>query len=338
MWAVAPVLPASPMKITFSFLLLLTTLSFAAETTAKKPDAATPAKKTEAPKAPAKKVYPKNPTPTQANFRYGPHERNVFDFWQAKSDKPTPVLFFIHGGGWQAGDKAGIAVEPYLNAGISVVSINYRYVSQSQDEVPPVKGPLHDAARALQTVRSKAAEWNLDKERIGASGGSAGACSSLWLAFHPDMADAKSADPISHESTRLWCAAVSGAQTTLDPQQMKEWTPNSSYGGHAFLKKEEHKGFPSFLAAREKILPWIAEYSPYALVTSDDAPVYLTFGAPPALGQPAKDPTHSANFGVKLQEHCKANGVACELVYPGAPDVQHKGMTEYLVDKLKAAK
>lgn len=318
------------MKFTLS-LLLLTSIAFAADTPAKK--AEDPAKKT-----PTKKVYPKNPTPTQANYRYGPHERNVFDFWQAKSDKPTPVLFFIHGGGWQAGDKAGIAVEPYLNAGISVVSINYRYVSQSQAEAPPVKGPLHDAARALQTVRSKATEWNLDKERIGASGGSAGACSSLWLAFHPDMADAKSADPISHESTRLWCAAVSGAQTTLDPQQMKEWTPNSSYGGHAFLKKEENPGFASFLAAREKILPWIAEYSPYALVTSDDAPVYLTFGAPPALGQPAKDPTHSANFGVKLQEHCKANGVACELVYPGAPDVQHKGMTEYLVDKLKAAK
>ncbi len=49
-------------------------------------------------------------------------------------------------------------------------------------QVPPVKGPLHDAARALQFVCSKSAEWNIDKQRIGASGGSAGACSSLWLA------------------------------------------------------------------------------------------------------------------------------------------------------------
>lgn len=48
---------------------------------------------------------------------------------------------------------------------------------------PPVKVPLHDAARALQFVRSKAAEWNIDKQRIGAAGGSAGACSSLWLAM-----------------------------------------------------------------------------------------------------------------------------------------------------------
>src|SRR6201999_4295170 len=156
------------------------------------------------------------------------------DFYQAKSDQPTPLLFFIHGGGWLGGDQNGVNPKRYLDAGISVVSVNYRYTSQAQDVAPPVKGPLHDAARALQFVRSKAKEWNIDPVRIGASGGSAGACSSLWLAFHPDMADPKSSDPIARESTRLWCAAVNGAQTTLDPQQMKEWTPNSRYGGHAF--------------------------------------------------------------------------------------------------------
>jgi acetyl esterase/lipase len=316
------------MKLALS-LLILTSIAFAAETPVKKAEA--PAKK-----APAKKVYPKNPAPTVANFKYGPHERNVLDFWQAKSDKPTPLLFFIHGGGWMGGDKAGIAVEPYLKEGISVVSINYRYVSQSQDEVPPVKGPLHDAARALQTVRSKAAEWNIDKKRIGASGGSAGACSSLWLAFHPDMADPKSSDPIARESTRLYCASVAGAQTTLDPQQMKEWTPNSRYGAHAFLPLagKERPTFDAFLAGREKILPWIAEYSPYALVSSDDPPVHLTFSGPPNLGKDEKDPTHTANFGVKLQEHCKANGVSCELYHPGVEGVA-KSALEYLVKKLK---
>ncbi|HEY1053445.1 MAG TPA: hypothetical protein VGE39_26920, partial [Prosthecobacter sp.] len=80
------------MKLTLS-LLLLTTFAFAAETPAKKPAApakkADPAKKAEPAKKPAK-VYPKNPMPTVADFRYGPHERNVLDFWQAKSDKPTP--------------------------------------------------------------------------------------------------------------------------------------------------------------------------------------------------------------------------------------------------------
>jgi acetyl esterase/lipase len=223
-----------------------------------------------------------------------------------------------------------------LKEGISVVSVEYRFILEAtaDKEEPPVKGPLHDAARALQFVRSKAAEWNIDKQRIAASGTSAGACSSLWLAFHPDMADPKSADPIARESTRLWCAAVGGAQTTLDPQQMKDWTPNSTYGGHAFGLK----GFAEFLAKRGTILPWIAEYSPYALVTSDDPPIYLYYSAPPSLGQNQKDPTHTSNFGVKLQEKCQSVGVECELVYPGAPDVRHALINQYLIEKLKAAK
>jgi hypothetical protein len=112
---------------------------------------------------------------------------------------------------------------------------------------------------------------------------------------------------------------------------MKQWTPNSKYGGHAFGLKN----FAEFIGQRDKILPWIAEYSPYALVTPDDPPVYLIYSAPPALGQDQKDPTHTSNFGVKLQEHCIAEGVPCELVYPCAPDVHHTAPTEYLIATLK---
>ena len=298
----------------------------------------------------AKSAEPVKPTtiePTFANVAYGTHERQVLDFYQAKSDKPTPLLFFIHGGGWVAGDKGGrtgAGVKPYLAAGISVVSINYRYSWQAQiaGVKPPVKAPLEDAARALQFVRSKAKEWNIDKARIGASGGSAGACSSLWLAFHSDMADAKSSDPIAHESTRLWCAAVVGAQTSLDPKELKEWTPNSRYGGHAFgfmdpndLKTRDTR-FAEFLEHRAEVLPWIHEYSPIEHVTSDDPPVYLIYSSAPALGQEQKDPTHTANYGVKLQEKCKAVGVECELVWPGAPDVKHANIDAYLIEKLNA--
>ena len=277
------------------------------------------------------------PKPTQAEVRYGEHERHVIDFWQAKSDTPTPLVFVIHGGGWQGGSKERVNrfadVKALLDAGISVAACNYRYVKQAVEEgvKPPVKAPLHDAARALQFVRSKAEAWNLDKERIGAAGGSAGACSSLWLAFHDNLADPDSDDPVDRESTRLWCAAVKGAQTTLDPKQMKEWTPNSRYGGHAF----GFGNFAKFAAGRETILPWIAEYSPYALVSKGDPAVYLIYSARPALGKDQKDPTHTSNFGVKLQEHCLANQVSCQLVYPGAKDVKHASPTEFLIATLK---
>jgi hypothetical protein len=54
------------------------------------------------------------------------------------------------------------------------------------------------------------------------------------------------------------------------------------------------------------------------------------------LGQEQRDPTHTANFGVKLQEKLRTVGVDSELVYPGAPDVKHAQAHEFLIDKLKA--
>ena len=282
---------------------------------------------------------------TLTNVHYGPDEKQVLDFWKAKSERPTPVLFFIHGGAWKSHDKDRVAgVSNYLAAGISVVSINYRFVQEAQAAgiKPPVQWPLFDAARALQFVRSKAAEWNLDKTRIGASGGSAGACSSLWLAFHDDLADPKSADPVARESTRLTCAGVVGAQTTLDPQQMKEWTPNSLYGGHAFGfngdKVKKIPAFQQFLENRNQILPWIKEYSPIELVTAADPPIYLFYSDAPALGQKRKDPTHTANFGVKLQEKLRATGVESYLMYQGAPALKYPDPVAFLIGQLTAAK
>ncbi|QDS94987.1 acetyl esterase [Roseimaritima multifibrata] len=292
-------------------------------------------------------THPALPEPTHFDVAYGPHLKQKLHFWKAPSDKPTPVLLFIHGGGWNAGGRmSGLTtmLPELLAAGISVASVEYRFIAEATEDgvVPPVKGPLHDAARALQYVRSQAKEWNIDKERIAASGGSAGACSSLWLAFHPDLADPDSEDPVARESSRLYCAAVTGAQTTLDPKQMKEWTPNSRYGGHAFGFKGQPatdgkpavSQFDEFLAKRDSITEWIAEYSPYALVSKDDPPVYLFYSAPPAMGKPQKDPTHTSNFGVQLKAHCQAEGSECELVYPGAEGVENATVTEYLIQQL----
>jgi acetyl esterase/lipase len=263
---------------------------------------------------------------------YGTHPRQVLDFYRAESDKPTPVVLYIHGGGWQGGDKK-TNPKAFLDKGISVVAINYRYVRNGvEDKVePPVKAPLGDAARALQFVRSKAAEWNLDKQRIGATGGSAGACTSLWLAFHDDMADPTSDDPVARESTRLYCAAVNGAQVSLDPQELREWMPNYRYGAHAF-------GLPNFQSLidnRENVLKWIKEYSPIEHVSKDDPPIALFYGGEvPVVGASPKDPTHSGIMGVKLEERLKAVGVDVVVVHPGRPHPMYKSSTEYLIDRL----
>ena len=267
-----------------------------------------------------------------ADVTYGSHARQVLDFYQAASDKPTPVVFYIHGGGWRGGDKK-TDPKAFLAKGISVVAINYRYVQNGMEGKvePPVKAPLDDAARALQFVRSKAAEWNLDKTRIGATGGSAGACSSLWLAFHNDLADPQSEDPIARESTRLYCAAVNGAQVSLDPKELREWMPNYGYGAHAF-------GLPTFQSLidnREQVLMWIKEYSPIEHVSKDDPPIGLFYGGEvPVVGDSPKDPTHSGIMGVKLEERLKAVDVEVVLVHPGTTEPTYKNSTEYLIDRL----
>jgi acetyl esterase/lipase len=295
-----------------------------------------------------KKAAPR-PTPTAASVKYGEHPRQVFDFWQAKSEQPTPLVFYIHGGGWVNGDKNGLSgreIQQYLDAGISVAAINYRMAAKNSKNpdaapsavelkvVPPVKAPLEDAARALQLIRSKSKEWNLDKKRVGATGGSAGGCSSLWLALHDDMADPKSSDPVARESTRLYCAAVNGAQTSLDPKELREWMPNYGYGAHAF-------GLTNFQAMydqRDKVLPWIKEYSPIEHVSKDDPPIFMYYGkqeTPPVVGTKQKDPTHSAILGVKLQERLKAVGVECVLVDQDHTDPHYKNTTQFLIERLR---
>lgn len=289
----------------------------------------------------AKKDEKKLPTPsippTAASVKYGPDERNVLDFWQAKSDAPTPLVFCIHGGGWSNGDKSGYygSVKGYLDKGISVVTINYRLMKQANEQkvTPPVKAPLEDAARALQFVRSKAGDWNIDKKKIGATGGSAGACSSLWLAFHDDMADPKSADPVARESTRLYCAAVNGAQVSLDPKVTREWIPNYTYGAHAFGLKN----LDEVEKNRDKLAPWIKEYSPIEHVTKDDPPIGLYYTGPkePKPGEKDADPTHSPTLGLKLAEKLKATGVDVTYHSNAEPNAKLPSAQAYLIDRLK---
>lgn len=277
------------------------------------------------------------PTPTLANVPYGKHERQVLDFWQAKSEKPTALLFFIHGGGWMNGDKSNPDfLTQCLDAGISVVSINYRLIPDAQAEKidPPVKACLDDAARALQFVRSKAGEWKIDKERVAGCGGSAGGFTSLWLAFHDDMADVKSTDPVARESTRLCCAMTFVPQTSLDPKQMREWITNNDYGHHAFALGS----YQEFLDKRESLMPWIRQFSPYELASADDPTVYLFYDSVPAVGQPFKDPPHSASFGVGLEEKLKKVGIEYELNYTGAIGVKHPDIFGFLLEQLKVVR
>ncbi|MDD4425015.1 MAG: alpha/beta hydrolase, partial [Mariniphaga sp.] len=154
---------------------------------------------------------------TLTEEKYGPHPRNTFDIWLAESEAPTPLVIYIHGGGFVGGDKSKYFQSPdlvrFLDAGVSVATINYRFMTEAPFGI---KACLNDSKRCVQYLRYQAKKYNIDKNRIACSGGSAGAGTSLWLAFTDEMADPENSDPVLRESTRLTCAGAFATQSTYD--------------------------------------------------------------------------------------------------------------------------
>src|SRR3954466_15293916 len=72
------------------------------------------------PTATAEQPKPPVDPPTLADVPYGQHPKQVIDFYRAKSKEPTPVVLYIHGGGWRNGSKNTVGAKTYLAAGISV--------------------------------------------------------------------------------------------------------------------------------------------------------------------------------------------------------------------------
>ena len=269
----------------------------------------------------AKEVQPKAqpkaklPPPTYENVKYGPHERNVLDFWQAKSEQPAPVLVSIHGGGFVAGNKS---VQPQLlkdclDAGISVAAINYRYSTQA---IAPA--PFQDGARAVQFLRSKAKDWNIDPKRFAATGGSAGAGISLWLGFHKDMADPKSDDPVLRQSTRLTCMVVFQGQTSYDPRFIRQLFPGKDTYRTGALQKLFGIDINQLDDLPVEKYKLFEECSPITHVTKDAPPVLLWYNSP----MDAEITTqgigiHHPLFGKALKEKMDALKRPCEVVAAG---------------------
>jgi acetyl esterase/lipase len=97
---------------------------------------------------------------------------DVFLPKQRMSEKPLPVVVFIHGGGWIGGDRkgyAGAAANLVSTGKYVAVSVGYRMSNEAK-----WPAQIHDCKAAIRYVRGHAKEWNIDPERIGATGASAG--------------------------------------------------------------------------------------------------------------------------------------------------------------------
>ncbi len=277
----------------------------------------------------------KPPAPTHANVSYGPHAMNVLDFWKAEGAGPRPLLVYIHGGGWTGGDKkqSPDRMRPYLEKGISYAAINYRLTGEA-----PLPAPVHDAARAIQFIRSRASEWNINKTRIALTGGSAGACTSMWILLHDDLADPDADDPVLRESTRVTAAAVSGGQTSIDPKVIEPWLGPNVLKHRMINMAVGEKTIEGALKNYEKYRDLYLEFSPYNHVTADDPPLFMTYGNNMKLpSENAGHGIHHPVYGVKMKEKADSVGHECHLLIEGVSKSERfAGSKEFLWAKLLA--
>ena len=169
-----------------------------------------------------------------SDVAYGPHGvRTMMDIYLPAGVNSAPVVVFVHGGGFGSKDKSEINTDSrwlvaarYLKAGVAVASINYRFKRKVDCEVDSTACVTQvdpdwncagvanetgcrldviyrDGARAIQYLRYRSEEFNIDPDRIGAWGSSAGSQIVAWIGFVPDLAMPEHPDPVLRESTRL---------------------------------------------------------------------------------------------------------------------------------------
>lgn len=276
---------------------------------------------------------------TFANEHYGDHERNNFDIWLADSEKPTPLVMYIHGGGFIGGDKSRYYDSKdwvrLLDAGISVASINYRFMSE-----PPygILGSMKDSKRCLQYIRANAEKYNLDKNRIACSGGSAGAGTSLWLAFSEDMADKGSDDPVLRESTNISCAAAFSTQSTYDILRWPELIGIPPYQNpEELLSIARVFGFKSAegvdLFAQNKIR---SELDFLGKITNDAVPFFVFNNYEGGIPTNEDELNHHPLHAKALKDRAEEVGAEAIVYAPGIgiSDPSGKDVVEFFIEKL----
>src|SRR5947207_3290636 len=98
--------------------------------------------------------------------------RQTLDVYRPDSGKNLPVVVWVHGGGWRAGDKTEIATKPaaFVHKGLIFISVNYRFVTEV-----PMETIARDVAKSVRWAHNHAGQYGGDPNRVLLMGHSAGA-------------------------------------------------------------------------------------------------------------------------------------------------------------------
>lgn len=211
------------------------------------------------------------------------------------SNQPLPLLVFIHGGGWKNGEKkSGLKkLAPLLDGAIAGASINYRLSEEAQ-----WPAQIHDCKAAIRWLRAHAKEYNIDPEKIGVYGNSAGGHLALMLGV--------SSSSLQHEgkigehtdqSSSVRCVIDGFGPTNLltmgKTSKMNHDAPRSAESLLVGGPLQESKEIARFA-------------SPLVYVNPQSSPTLILHGD--------RDPIVPFEQSYSMAEELKKNGVICFLV------------------------
>mgnify|MGYP001083806413 FL=1 len=182
-------------------------------------------------------------------------------YYPERAESAWAAVMYVHGGGWTTGDKtrgAGIEEIPALvNAGFLTVAINYR---MAPEHVFPAM--IEDVRCAVRFLRAHASQYNLDPQRIGAYGGSAGGHLVALLGTAGDQT-AWDVGEYLWESSRVQAVADYFGPTDLTEPEFNAGMGETKL--HTF-------------GAQDRFDPVFAAASPVTYVTPDDPPFLIVHG------------------------------------------------------------
>ena len=293
---------------------------------------------------------------------YDNKARTQFDIWLPNSIAPTGLVIYVHGGGFTSGDKdfvygvqSGGAwdfptdIRYLLQNNIAFATIRYTYLNTT-GETEGIKKPMSDVRRALQYIRNHASDFNIDKNKIVLAGNSAGAGTSLWIAFNNDFANASSSDPVLRESSRVKgvVARETQASYNVEDRYVNNVFVDYNLTWSEILAKEMGNiqkiyGVSSTLQYESPIIDaYRADVDMLSLMTADDPEIWINNTLRDVVNPynpfNADIPSHHAFHARELKERADAIGVENITYYGKNPiiysDPSNESWTEFCKRKI----
>jgi acetyl esterase/lipase len=228
----------------------------------------------------------------------GGHERQKLDLYLPKTRPatPLPLVIWVHGGGWQNGNRFPCPALFLSEHGYAVASLGYRL---SDAAIFPAQ--IHDCKAAIRYLRSHADEFGIDPQRFGVWGSSAGGHLVALLGTSGNAAGLEG--QLGDTSTNSQVQAVCDYFGPTDLLKMASQSSENSRINHDAPDSPESKLLGGPLQQQVALA---AQANPITYVDGDDPPFLIVHGD--------QDPLVPAQQSRLLLDALRAAKVAAELV------------------------